>query len=75
MLKTLYLDASVFPHDKAQLRSGNTICSALQTPFSTVLSTSYASATVVDFGVGVMGKWCDRTDHQILNPQLLSNLL
>lgn len=75
MLKTVYLDASVFPHDKAQLSSGNTICSALQTPFSTALFPLYASVTMDGFGLGVVGKWCDRTEHQILNPQVLSNLL
>lgn len=60
MLKTVYVDASAFPHGKAQLSSGNTICSALHTPFSTVLSPLYASVTMDDFGVVAMGKWCDR---------------
>lgn len=71
MLKTVYLDTSIFPHDKAQLSSENTIW----TPFSTALSPLYASVTVDDIGVGVTGTWCDRMDHQILNPQVLSNLL
>lgn len=75
MPKTVYLDTSIFPHDKAQLSSENTICSASRTPFSTALTPLYASMTMDDFGVGVMGKWHDRMDHQILNPQVLSNLL
>jgi len=74
-VKTVYLDASVIPGGKAQLSSVNTICSVLQTPFFSVLSLLYASVTMGDFGVGAMGKWCDRTDHQILNQQGLSSLL